>query len=1136
MSRICSLVILLATLFSAHALRAQVFDDFEDGDFTQNPTWTGDDELFSVVPYELDESLLMLRSNSTGAATYYLSTPSFIVSETSWEFFFNLRFSVTGANYMDAWLVTDDENLNNAQNGYFVRFGRTQKDISFWRRTDGSDDLLFDGPDNQINSSTNNPFQIRITRNDEGLWLIWVDQGATGNFALLGVVNDDTHTSTVAFGFRIVQSGAAGPIQSHWINNVNVAVLPPDNTPPQVLQALAPESNQVILQFNEPLDQATAENVSNYSINDGIGNPSSATLEPNTLTQVTLALGNPLNDGQTYTLTVSNVEDLAGNSMPPQEVEVLFFTIAEPDFREVVFNELMVDENPPVQLPAAEFIELYNTTTDKFFNTDGWTYVNGTSVRVLDEAIIPPGGFLILCRSTDIPLFEPFGPVLGLSSWPALTNAADSLTLISEGGTILDIVSYTIAWYQDPEKSGGGYTLEQINPFTECSGMMNWRATDDPSGGTPGAQNSIFDTTPDTDPPVLVDFSINNPQSITFFFNEALDPESLNDATYTIEPPIEIESANTGGDFSFINLQLAAPIDTGVFYTITITGVTDCPGNLIADQNSIEFLIGFIPGLHEVLINEIMADPTPAIGLPPHEYIELYNPTDKIFDLSDCRISTATFRPNTFIYPGEHLVLISPSNEGEFPNIEPQAVMQSMSTTFLTNSGRELFFANGDDELIDRVEYSDQWYRDAAKSGGGWSLERINPEEPCRGGDNWRASVNVSGGTPGFENSVLDLTPDDVAPRLVAILVPDSVTIELVFDKVLDEISALTAGYVFTPDLTLASIEPLSPANLRIRLTFTEPLEPNLRHDVEILGLTSCTGIEFENKDPAHFGMPAEPTSGSMVINEVLFNTRVGGATYVEMYNNSDAILGIRDWEIANLGNNQFRLITPEAYVLFPGEYLAITTNKNNVIIEYPFGDANRILQIPNMPSLNNSDGQVRLINNEGEVVDAFDYEASMHFPLLRNVRGVSLERIDFDRPTDDRTNWMSAAETVNWGTPGVENSQFQRAADDDGEVWLDPEIFSPDNDGFNDVLNINYRFSETGLAGSITIYDSAGRLLRRLVRNELLGTEGTFSWDGTGEQGERARIGIHIVYFEVYSTDGMVRGYKRSCVVSSRF
>jgi hypothetical protein len=149
----------------------------------------------------------------------------------------------------------------------------------------------------------------------------------------------------------------------------------------------------------------------------------------------------------------------------------------------------------------------------------------------------------------------------------------------------------------------------------------------------------------------------------------------------------------------------------------------------------------------------------------------------------------------------------------------------------------------------------------------------------------------------------------------------------------------------------------------------------------------------------------------------------------------------------------------------------------------------------------------------------------------------VSLERIDFNRTTQDFTNWHSAAEDIGFATPGYKNSQFNDAGETtiDNAIEITPEIFSPDEDGINDVTNINYNFETPGFIANITIYDSKGRIVKYLVRNELLGIKGTYSWDGINEEREKSRIGIYIVYVEVYNLSGKVKHYKKSCVLGGK-
>jgi hypothetical protein len=187
------------------------------------------------------------------------------------------------------------------------------------------------------------------------------------------------------------------------------------------------------------------------------------------------------------------------------------------------------------------------------------------------------------------------------------------------------------------------------------------------------------------------------------------------------------------------------------------------------------------------------------------------------------------------------------------------------------------------------------------------------------------------------------------------------------------------------------------------------------------------------------------------------------------------------------------------------------------------------------IPSYNNDSGTVYLLSVDSMTSEAFSYDEEMHFPLLSDVNGVALERLDVNRSITDMGNWHSAAETVGFGTPGLENSQYYPTLGTVGEVNTDPEIFSPDNDGHNDVLNINYSYTEPGFVATIRIYDASGRPVRQLATNELLAVKGTFTWDGTTDEGEKARIGIYVILFEAFNTSGDQSTYKMSTVLGGR-
>ena len=224
---------------------------------------------------------------------------------------------------------------------------------------------------------------------------------------------------------------------------------------------------------------------------------------------------------------------------------------------------------------------------------------------------------------------------------------------------------------------------------------------------------------------------------------------------------------------------------------------------------------------------------------------------------------------------------------------------------------------------------------------------------------------------------------------------------------------------------------------------------------------------------------------------------------------------------IVPVTNDQFRVISKET---------------NDVLEHYPTSDKNVFLEITSMPSYPNDEGTVVLLNDSGLVVDRVEYNADFHHVIIKNPEGISLERLDYERPSTDETNWHSAAETVGFATPGVENSQFVTATDFSENVTLEPQTFSPDNDGFDDVLNINYSFDAPGAVANVEIVDTDGRQVYTLTQNEVLATSGTITWDGATDSGLKARSGMYIIYFEIFDDKGNTQHFKKACVLALKF
>jgi len=302
----------------------------------------------------------------------------------------------------------------------------------------------------------------------------------------------------------------------------------------------------------------------------------------------------------------------------------------------------------------------------------------------------------------------------------------------------------------------------------------------------------------------------------------------------------------------------------------------------------------------------------------------------------------------------------------------------------------------------------------------------------------------------------------------------------------------------------------------------------------------NCVGIPCNNNEDFRFGIAEIAEPNDIVVNEVLFNPVGDGVDFVEIYNRSGKIIDLSTLKLGSISINQFepndtiyKSVSGENILLLMEEYLVLTIDPVIVMDQYFTNSPQSFLKMESLPSYNNESGTVLISGENGTLIDAFSYDEDMHHPLLYSVEGVSLERINFNRSSQDNTNWHSASEEVGYATPGYENSQFVEEGEIEEEVTIDPEIFSPDNDGYNDVVNIHYKFDQTGYTADITIFDAQGRLIKYLVENSLLGTSGTYTWDGRTEDNQKANIGIYIIYFEAFNPEGQVKKYKISVVLA---
>jgi len=543
---------------------------------------------------------------------------------------------------------------------------------------------------------------------------------------------------------------------------------------------------------------------------------------------------------------------------------------------------------------------------------------------------------------------------------------------------------------------------------------------------------------------------------------------------------------------------------------------------------------------YEIVIDEIMADPSPSVGLPEYEWIELRNVSTHEINLNGFKIAKPTGKSgplSEYILEPDSSVLICSS--GSVAALNNFASVKSV-TSFpsLSNTGDLIYLLSPLGKTIHAVEYSDNWYQNELKKQGGWSLEMIDLNTPCLGSENWTASISTIGGSPGKINSVDALNPDEILPKLVRAFAIDSLHIQLKFNEPLDSnIASNPLHYSISDGIGRAVFAtPIPPLLSQIDIALPIPLSKNKIYELKAEGIKDCIGNEIGMSNMVRIGLTEQADSFDVVVNEILFNPKSDGVDYVELYNRSNRIINLKNLFIANLNAlnemDNISSITTENILFFPKDYMLLTTNAAVVKRGYLTKNPEGIIQVDALPSFNDDEGNVLILNEQGKILDQLKYKEDWHFKLIENTEGISLERINYNQKTQDENNWHSASASVGYGTPGYKNSQNISGGSLNQEISIHPEMISPNNDGKDDIASINYSFSEPGNVASIIIFDASGRKIKTLQRSVICGIIGSFMWDGLDDQNKKIPSGMYVVYVEVFNLKGVVRKFKKVVVV----
>ena len=587
--------------------------------------------------------------------------------------------------------------------------------------------------------------------------------------------------------------------------------------------------------------------------------------------------------------------------------------------------------------------------------------------------------------------------------------------------------------------------------------------------------------------------------------------------------------------------------------TVSFTNWTDQEGYILKNP----VLNGWVSdeaAISDVVINEFFYR-VPASwrtdAFPRPAYVELYNRSEKTLNLKNWSLNGHVFlsEADVVLLPGDYVVLTRGLSVfypvfGPGPYMEAEAFPDLPLTT-----GSNLVLRTDSGLTADSLYYTaSEW------GGDGVSVEKTDPDTAGEDPSKWSEPTGGRLGTPGVLNSVYEKDLAPPVPVIAAYL--EEETAEIRFDEhILFDVDSVPKPGVEI-DGTAVPPENLALISGR-RLRIHDPaLQPEtsrmitLRHISDVAGNTSDSPV-------IPLAHPAGP--GDLAIHELMiqpvtdpFDGLPDQTEYIELKNRRDYALQMRGLEIRDLPDElgDERRISPteddDRWVPARGYFVLYPDAELLPFSESLFARAFQLdayLEIHTAPverstlGLSATEQTVRLFGPGDLRMDSLRYDSNWHNPNVTDPKGRSLERMDAFADGTASWNWGTSGGLLG-GTPGQMNSLAPSAPEqtDVHGVTVFPRVFSPDGDGFDDLLAIAYQLPETDYILSVQVFDERGRLVRRIADDYVAGRTGTLYWNGFDDSGIKSRAGLYIIFTEAYSRErGSSRRYKTSAAIAVR-
>ncbi|MEX0773649.1 MAG: lamin tail domain-containing protein [Balneolales bacterium] len=634
--------------------------------------------------------------------------------------------------------------------------------------------------------------------------------------------------------------------------------------------------------------------------------------------------------------------------------------------------------------------------------------------------------------------------------------------------------------------------------------------------------------------------------AIDVFFTGPVDGPSLDEGKFLAgnqQHPGSFDILDD--DNKVVRLHFDQPFASG-HYPLKIYGIQAQSGWDLPENSTSSFFVFDEIASGDVIINEFMYRPV-AGGI--QRFLEIYNGSDKNVDLNQWQIGRGTGSPSTLQGPvspdglassiplssGEYVIVTG--DPGFFPEVDN--IIETSGFPAFSRYGDAVYIRDDEGNRIDSLFYQPAWGGNA----DGHSLQRINPNGASNDPTNWAGNSDISAG---FQNT--SFRADTTPPNMIFATLTDDNRLLVRFNKFITD-HPKSVFQLEGKNLSLIDFDPFDSSTLLFGFDHEINQQKNLSFSAQ--GLVDFSGNVNETSS-IPLAQPMQ--NGDVIISEIMYRPRSDRyselpdqSEYIELYNRRDHAVSLEGFFLHDQPDRENEVSKREPVNTLAGwiparEYAVVHSdtepefNNTRISASFKVQSNERFFRVDQKTLvLSASNDEVYLANKDEMVIDSVFYQDSWHNPNLVDTRGISLERINPEGPSNDERNWTSSTSSKG-GSPGNQNTVYSTPEKEhpiEGLV-LGPNPFSPDGNGYEDHLFINYNLDGPDYLMRIRIFDRNGRLVRTLADGEVAGRNGHVIWDGYRDDQTKNRIGIYIILFEAYnSATGSNKTFRETVVLA---